>query len=40
MDIDTVETRKNKDSVKCNIILDEHKKVAIKYSVLNITSQV
>ena len=43
MDTDIVETTKNKDSVKCNIILvlDEHNKVAIignKYIVLN-TSQ-
>ena len=43
MDTDTVVTTKNKDSVKCNIILvlDEHNKVAIignKYIVLN-TSQ-
>ena len=31
MDTDTVETTKNKDSVKCNIILvlDEHNRVAI-----------
>ena len=44
MDTDIVETRKNKDSVKCNIIvvLDEHNRVAItgsKYIVLNITSE-
>ena len=44
MDTDMVETRKNKDSVKCNIIvvLDEHNRVAItgsKYIVLNITSE-
>ena len=42
MDTDTVETTKNKNSVQCNIILvlDEHNKMAIKYIVLNITSQV
>ena len=44
MDTDIVETTKNKDSVKCNIIvvLDEHNRVAItgsKYIVLNITSE-
>ena len=44
MDTETVETTKNKDSVKCNIVLalDEHNKVAItgsKYIVLNMTSQ-
>ena len=44
MDTDTVETTKNKDSVKYNItlVLDQHDRVAItgsKYIVLNIASR-